>query len=106
MGGGGIGGGGMGGGGIGGGGMGNLLLVLDSLLFSLYKDVIINMDWNINIMCIVVVIGLLILVVGSNSLVLNYVFNFGVIILVFVLGECGSESWGGILGVNFVSVNV
>src|SRR5690242_15265835 len=49
-GGGGTGGGGTGGGGTGGGGTGNPPPAPDSLLFSPYKDVTINMDWNTNTM--------------------------------------------------------
>lgn len=105
-GGGGTGGGGTGGGGTGGGGTGNPPPAPDSLLFSPYKDVTINMDWNTNTMRTAAATGSPIPVVGSNSLVSNYVPNLGAITLAFASGECGSESWGGIPGANFASANV
>ncbi|HEX4256612.1 MAG TPA: carbohydrate-binding protein, partial [Streptosporangiaceae bacterium] len=77
-GGGGTGGGGTGGGGTGGGGSGSV----SGLLFSPYKDVTINMNWNTNQMQSAVE-GSAIPVVGSSSLVSNYIPNLPAITLAF-----------------------
>lgn len=75
------------------------------LLFSPYKDVTINMDWNTNIMSSSVT-GTRLPVVGSGSLVSTQVPNLGAITLAFATGECGSENWGGIPGQAFASANI
>jgi chitinase len=76
-----------------------------SLLFSPYKDVTINLDWNTNTMRTAVT-DTPIPVVGSGSLVSTVEPNLGAITLAFASGECGSESWGGIPGASFASANV
>jgi len=107
-GGGGTGGGGTGGGGTGGGGTGptNPPGTGSNLVFSPYKDVTINLNWNTNVMQTAAATGTPIPVVGSGSLKSNYVSNLGAITLAFATGECGSENWGGVPGASFASANV
>lgn len=76
-----------------------------SLLFSPYKDVTINLNWNTNVMQTAVT-GTAIPVVGSGSLVSTAEPNLGAITLAFASGECGSENWGGIPAASFASANV
>jgi chitinase len=76
-----------------------------SLLFSPYKDVTINLNWNTNVMQTAVT-GSAIPVVGSGSLVETTVPNLGGITLAFASGECGSENWGGIPAASFASANI
>jgi chitinase len=96
------GGGGTGGGGTGGGtGTGSQT----GLLFSPYKDVTINMNWNTYQMQSAVE-GSAIPVVGSGSLVSNYVSNLPAITLAFATGACGSENWGGAPGASWAAENV
>ena len=76
-----------------------------SLVFSPYKDITINLDWNTNIMSTLVT-GTRIPVVGSGSLVSTQVPNLGAITLAFATGECGSENWGGVPGASFASANI
>jgi chitinase len=78
---------------------------LGSLLFSPYKDVTINLDWNTNTMRTAVT-GTPIPVVGSGSLVSTALPNLGAITLAFASGECGSETWGGISASGFASANI
>lgn len=76
-----------------------------SLLFSPYKDVTINMNWNTNEMRTAVT-GSPIPVVGSGSLVATREPNLGAITLAFASGECGSENWGGVPAASFASANI
>lgn len=75
------------------------------LLFSPYKDITINLDWNTNIMSTMVT-GTRLPVVGSGSLVSTQVPNLGAITLAFASGECGSENWGGVPAAAFASANI
>lgn len=75
------------------------------LLFSPYKDITINLDWNTNIMSTMVT-GTRLPVVGSGSLVSTKVPNLGAITLAFATGECGSENWGGVPAAAFASANI
>jgi chitinase len=75
------------------------------LLFSPYKDVTINMNWNTDQMQSAVE-GSAIPVVGSGSVVSNYVSKLPAITLAFATGACGSENWGGVPGASFASENV
>lgn len=75
------------------------------LIFSPYKDITINLDWNTNIMSTLVT-GTRIPVVGSGSLVSTQVPNLGAITLAFASGECGSENWGGVPGQAFADANI
>src|SRR6202042_1469940 len=74
-------------------------------LFSPYKDVTINMNWNTYQMQSAVE-GSAIPVVGSGSLVSPYVPKLPAITRAFATGACGSENWGGVPGASFASENV
>jgi chitinase len=76
-----------------------------ALLFSPYKDVTINMNWNTDEMQSAVE-GSAIPVVGSGSLVSNYIPNLPAITLAFATGACGSETWGGVSGASWAAENV
>ena len=75
------------------------------LLFSRYKDVTINMNWNTDQMQSAVE-GSDLPVVGPGSLVSTYVPKLPAITLAFATGACGSETWGGVLGASFASENI
>ena len=75
------------------------------LLFSPYKDVTINMNWNTYQMQSAVE-GSAIPLVGSGSVVSNYVSNLPAITLAFATGSCGSETWGGAPASTWASENV
>jgi chitodextrinase len=75
------------------------------LLFSPYKDVTINMNWNTDQMQSAVE-GSDLPVVGAGSLVSTYVPKLPAITLAFATGACGSENWGGVPGASFASENV
>jgi chitinase len=90
-----------GGGGGGGGGTGSV----SGLLFSPYKDVAINMNWNTDQMQSAVT-GTDLPVVGSGSLVSGYIPKLPAITLAFATGTCGSETWGGVSGAAFAAENI
>src|SRR5580700_9936127 len=96
-------GGGGGGGGSGGGGSGTGSV--SGLLFSPYKDVTINMNWNTYQMQSAVE-GSDLPVVGSGSLVSTYVPKLPAITLAFATGACGSETWGGASGASWAAENI
>ena len=75
------------------------------LLFSPYKDVTVNMNWNTDQMQSAVE-GSDLPVVGSGSLVSKYIPKLPAITLAFASGECGSETWGGVSGASFADENV
>jgi hypothetical protein len=75
------------------------------LLFSPYKDVTINMNWNTDQMQSAVE-GSAIPVVGSGSLVSNYVPKLPALTVAFATGACGSETWGGVSGASWAAENV
>jgi chitinase len=97
----GSGGGSGGGSGSGGSGTGSV----SGLLFSPYKDVTINMNWNTDEMQSAVE-GSAIPVVGSGSLVSNYVPKLPALTVAFATGTCGSETWGGVSGASWAAENV
>jgi len=97
----GSGGGSGGGSGSGGSGTGSV----SGLLFSPYKDVTINMNWNTDEMQSAVE-GTAIPVVGSGSLVSNYVPKLPALTVAFATGTCGSETWGGVSGASWAAENV
>ena len=94
-----------GGGGGGGGGTGTGTGSVNGLLFSPYKDVTINMNWNTYQMQSAVT-GSDLPVVGSGSLVSQYVPKLPALTLAFATGACGSETWGGVSGANWAAENV
>ncbi|MBR7833540.1 carbohydrate-binding protein [Actinospica durhamensis] len=75
------------------------------LLFSPYKDVTINMNWNTDQMQSAVE-GSALPVVGSGSVVSQYVSKLPALTLAFATGACGSENWGGVAGASFAAENV
>ncbi|HET7506338.1 MAG TPA: carbohydrate-binding protein [Kofleriaceae bacterium] len=93
----GSGGGGSGSGSGGGGGTGTAPA---GLIFSAYKDISINMNWNTNVIST--------MVPGSaTELASDLVASGGkTITLAFATGECGSENWGGVPGAQMASANV
>jgi chitinase len=93
--------GGSGGGGGGGGGTGSV----SGLLFSPYKDVTINMNWNTYQMQSAVE-GSDLPVVGSGSLVSQYTPKLPAITLAFATGSCGSETWGGAPAASWAAENI
>jgi chitinase len=78
---------------------------VSGVLFSPYKDVTINMNWNTDRMQSAVE-GSDLPVVGSGSLVSTYIPKLPAITLAFATGSCGSENWGGVPGASFASENV
>jgi len=90
-----------GGGGGGGGGTGSV----SGLLFSPYKYVTINMNWNTYQMQSAVE-GSDLPVVGANSLVSNYIPKLPAITLAFATGACGSETWGGASAWQWAAENI
>ncbi|WP_323377292.1 carbohydrate-binding protein [Streptomyces sp. RB17] len=95
-----------GGGGTGGGtGTGTGTGSVNGLLFSPYKDVTINMNWNTYQMQSAVT-GSALPVVGSGSLVSQYVPKLPGLTVAFATGACGSETWGGVSGANWAAENV
>ncbi len=96
---------GSGSGGGGGSGSGSGTGSVSGLLFSPYKDVTINMNWNTYEMQSAVE-GSDLPVVGSGSLVSQYVPDLPAITLAFATGECGSETWGGVSGADWAAENV
>ena len=89
----------------GGGGTGTGTGSVSGLLFSPYKDVTINMNWNTYQMQSAVE-GSALPVVGSGSLVSQYIPNLPALTLAFASGTCGSETWGGVSGANWAAENV
>jgi chitinase len=78
---------------------------VSGLLFSPYKDVTINMNWNTYQMQSAVE-GSDLPVVGSGSLVSNYIPKLPAITLAFATGACGSETWGGASGAQWAAENI
>jgi hypothetical protein len=88
-----------------GGGGGTGTGSVSGLLFSPYKDVTINMNWNTDQMQSAVE-GSAIPVVGSGSLVSNYIPKLPALTLAFATGACGSENWGGVPGASWAAENI
>ena len=78
---------------------------MSGLLFSPYKDVTINMNWNTYQMQSAVE-GSAIPVVGSGSVVSTYVPKLPAITLAFATGACGSETWGGAPAATWAAENI
>jgi len=89
----------------GGSGSGSGTGSVSGLLFSPYKDVTINMNWNTYQMQSAVE-GSDLPVVGSGSLVSDYIPKLPAITLAFATGTCGSETWGGVSGADLAAENV
>ncbi|WP_329366458.1 hypothetical protein OG896_17340 [Streptomyces sp. NBC_00669] len=78
---------------------------VSGLLFSPYKDVTINMNWNTYQMQSAVT-GSDLPVVGSGSLVSQYLPKLPALTVAFATGACGSENWGGVSGADWAAENV
>jgi hypothetical protein len=78
---------------------------VSGLLFSPYKDVTINMNWNTYQMQSAVE-GSDLPVVGSGSVVSTYIPKLPAITLAFATGACGSETWGGASGATWAAENI
>ncbi|HEY2576897.1 MAG TPA: hypothetical protein VGI74_11365 [Streptosporangiaceae bacterium] len=78
---------------------------VNGLLFSPYKDVTINMNWNTDQMQSAVT-GTDLPVVGPGSLVSDDIPKLPAITLAFATGACGSENWGGVPGAGWAAENV
>ncbi len=89
----------------GGGGTGTGTGSVSGLLFSPYKDVTINMNWNTYQMQSAVT-GSALPVVGSGSLVSQYIPKLPALTVAFATGTCGSENWGGVSAANWAGENV
>src|SRR3984885_9821690 len=89
----------------GGSGSGSGTGSVSGLLFSPYKDVTINMNWNTYEMRSAVE-GSDLPVVGSGSLVSQYIPKLPAITLAFATGTCGSETWGGVSGADWAAENI
>ncbi|WP_267420920.1 MULTISPECIES: carbohydrate-binding protein [unclassified Curtobacterium] len=104
------GGGGTGGGGTGGGGTTTpgtgSTGTASGLVFSPYKDVTVNLDWNTNVMNTAVTGSRIPVVGSSNSLVSTREPGLKAITLAFATGTCGSENWGGVAADAFASANI
>ena len=68
-------------------------------MFGAYKDTIINMNWNTNVISTTVP--------GSRVALVDDLTSVGAhsITLAFATGECGSENWGGVPGAAMASAN-
>ncbi len=70
-----------------------------SFLFSPYKDVTINMDWNTNVIST--------LVTGTRSSLLSVLpRGTKTVTWAFASGECGNENWGGVTPALLANANV
>jgi hypothetical protein len=78
---------------------------VSGLLFSPYKDITINMNWNTYQMQSAVT-GSALPVVGSGSVVSQDVPKLPALTLAFATGSCGSETWGGVSGASLAAENV
>jgi len=78
---------------------------VSGLLFSPYKDVTINMNWNTYQMQSAVE-GSDLPVVGSGSVVSQYIPKLPAITLAFATGTCGSETWGGASAASWAAENI
>lgn len=92
-------------GGGGGTGTGTGTGSVSGLLFSPYKDVTINMNWNTYQMQSAVT-GSAIPVVGSGSLVSQDIPRLPALTVAFATGACGSENFGGAPAANWAAENV
>ncbi|MBZ0221502.1 MAG: carbohydrate-binding protein [Dokdonella sp.] len=74
-------------------------------VFSPYKDVTINMDWNTNKIRSSV-LGSPLPLVGSGGLIPQHTPGLQTVTLAFATGQCGSENWGGIAPQAFADANI
>ncbi|HEX7338636.1 MAG TPA: carbohydrate-binding protein [Rhodanobacteraceae bacterium] len=76
-----------------------------SFVFSPYKDVGINANWNTDVVSTKVT-GTLIPLAGDGGLLPSQLPGLKTVTLAFATGECGSENWAGIAAQPFADANV
>lgn len=76
----------------------NSVSLNQNFIFSPYKDITINIDWNTDIIST--------LVTGSRASVITAVPDIDTLTWSFATGECGAESWGGITGNALAAANI
>ncbi len=74
------------------------------VLFSPYKDISINMDFNTNTMRTAIT-GSIIPFVGSGGFIPGQ-SRLRAVTLAFATGDCGSENWAGVTRTQFASANI
>lgn len=79
--------------------------IAEGFVFSPYKDVTINMDWNTNHMRSAV-LGSALPLVGSGGLIPQHTPGLQTVTLAFATGQCGNENWGGVAGQAFADANI
>ncbi|GAA1694905.1 hypothetical protein GCM10009808_10000 [Microbacterium sediminicola] len=79
--------------------------VSPDFVFSAYKDVTINMDWN-TLEMNTLVTGERLALVGDGGLLDSDLTALDAVTLAFATGQCGSENWGGVAGADFAAANV
>ena len=78
---------------------------VQGFIFSPYKDVTINMDWNTYVMGTAVT-GSTIPLVGTGGLIPGVEPNLDAVTLAFATGTCGSENWGGVSPSDLINANI
>jgi hypothetical protein len=84
---------------------GSLPPPVQGFIFSPYKDVTINMDWNTYVMGTAVT-GSTIPLVGADGLIPTVEPNLHAVTLAFATGTCGSENWGGVPAADVIDANI
>ncbi len=79
--------------------------VRTGFLFSPYKDVTINMDWNTHTLRSAV-LGTAQPLLGNGGVIPAHTPGLDAITLAFASGECGSENWGGVAAQAFADANI
>lgn len=75
------------------------------LLFSPYKDITVDMNWNTDTLQ-TAASGTSLPLVGAGSFYSTQEPKLGAITLSFATGACGSESWAGLSAAAFASANI
>ncbi|GLQ90919.1 glycoside hydrolase family 18 protein [Dyella flagellata] len=76
-----------------------------SLLFSPYKDITVDMNWNADTLQ-TAASGASLPLVGPGSFFSTQEPKLGAVSLSFATGSCGSESWAGLSASAFASANI
>ncbi len=77
---------------------GSSAALLQNFVYSPYKDVTINANWNTGVISTAVT--------GSPTPLLAAVGDINVVTWAFATGECGSETWGGVVPDALVKANL
>lgn len=75
------------------------------ILFSPYKDITVNMDWNTSTLR-TAASGKTLPLVGSNSFYSSVEPKMGAITLAFATGTCDNETWAGVTPKLFIDSNI